>query len=92
LRTIVTAAEPGIAGLAAAGRIAPSEFGSVLSEKATVFPAAEKAARAIEAATAAVYLHGLTGDLLKDEMGDTGLAANDLAERIPLAIKRLREA
>ncbi len=43
------------------------------------------------AATAAVYLHGSAGDMLKDEMGDTGLAANDLAERIPLAIKRLRE-
>ena len=45
-----------------------------------------------DAATAAVYLHGFAGDLLKDEMGDTGLAALDLAERIPLAIKRLREA
>ncbi|MGH9420475.1 MAG: NAD(P)H-hydrate dehydratase, partial [Thermoanaerobaculia bacterium] len=43
-----------------------------------------------DAAIAAVYLHGFTGDMLKDEMGDTGLAAADLAERIPLAIKRLR--
>jgi len=44
-----------------------------------------------DAAMTAVYLHGFTGDMLKDEMGDIGLAANDLAERIPLAIKRLRE-
>jgi NAD(P)H-hydrate epimerase len=44
-----------------------------------------------DAAMAAVYLHGFTGDMLKDEMGDIGLAANDLAERIPLAIKRLRQ-
>jgi NAD(P)H-hydrate epimerase len=43
------------------------------------------------AAIAAAYVHGFTGDILKDEMGDTGLAAGDLAERIPLAIKRLRE-
>jgi NAD(P)H-hydrate epimerase len=43
------------------------------------------------AAIAAVYVHGFTGDMLKEEMGDTGLAAGDLAERIPLAIKRLRE-
>jgi hydroxyethylthiazole kinase-like uncharacterized protein yjeF len=43
------------------------------------------------AAIAAVYVHGFTGDMLKDEMGDTGLTAGDLAERIPLAIKRLRE-
>jgi hydroxyethylthiazole kinase-like uncharacterized protein yjeF len=45
-----------------------------------------------DAAIAAVYLHGFAGDMLKDEMGDTGLAAVDLAERIPFAIKRLRES
>jgi NAD(P)H-hydrate epimerase len=45
-----------------------------------------------DAAIAAVYLHGFAGDLLKDEMGDIGLSAADLAERIPFAIKRLREA
>ena len=44
-----------------------------------------------DAAIAGVYLHGFTGDLLKDEMCDTGLTAGDLAERIPLAIRRLRE-
>ena len=43
-----------------------------------------------EAACCGVYLHGLAGDILKDEMGDTGLAATDLAERVPLAIQRLR--
>jgi NAD(P)H-hydrate epimerase len=42
-----------------------------------------------DAAAAAVYLHGFAGDMLRDEMGDTGLAANDLAERLPLAIRRL---
>jgi NAD(P)H-hydrate epimerase len=44
-----------------------------------------------DAACAAVYIHGFAGDLLKEEMGDTGLTAGDLAERIPAAIKRLRE-
>lgn len=43
----------------------------------------------LDAACAATYLHGLAGDLLKEEMGDTGLAAMDLAERVPMAIKRL---
>jgi NAD(P)H-hydrate epimerase len=43
-----------------------------------------------DAACAAVYIHGFAGDLLKEEMGDTGLAAMDLAERIPTAIQRLR--
>ncbi|MGA8806304.1 MAG: NAD(P)H-hydrate dehydratase, partial [Thermoanaerobaculia bacterium] len=44
------------------------------------------------AAIAAVYLHGFAGDILKDEIGDIGLAALDLAERIPFAIKQLRES
>ena len=45
---------------------------------------------AFSAAIAAVYLHGFTGDMLNDEMGDSGLTALDLAERIPAAITRLR--
>jgi hydroxyethylthiazole kinase-like uncharacterized protein yjeF len=45
----------------------------------------------LDAACTAVYLHGLAGDLLRDEMGDIGLAAIDLAERIPMAIQRTRE-
>ena len=44
----------------------------------------------LDAACAGVYLHGLAGDLLADEFGDTGLAAMDLAERIPHAIQKVR--
>jgi len=44
----------------------------------------------LDAACTAVYLHGLAGDLLKEEIGDTGLAATDVAERIPRAIQRAR--
>ena len=44
-----------------------------------------------DAAATAVYLHGYAGDMVKEEMGDTGMAAMDLANRIPLAIRRLRE-
>jgi len=44
----------------------------------------------LNAACAGVYLHGLAGDLLQEEMGDTGLTAIDLAEKIPFAIQRLR--
>jgi hydroxyethylthiazole kinase-like uncharacterized protein yjeF len=43
-----------------------------------------------DAASAGVYLHGLAGDLVKEDLGDTGMAAGDLPERIPLAIQRLR--
>ncbi|HEX7152108.1 MAG TPA: NAD(P)H-hydrate dehydratase [Thermoanaerobaculia bacterium] len=45
---------------------------------------------AVDAACAAVYLHGLAGDLIAEEIGDTGLAAMDVAERIPLAIQQVR--
>jgi NAD(P)H-hydrate repair Nnr-like enzyme with NAD(P)H-hydrate dehydratase domain len=44
----------------------------------------------IDAARAAVYLHGLAGDILKDEIGDTGLLATEVADRIPHAIQRVR--
>lgn len=44
----------------------------------------------LDAACAAVYLHGLAGDILREEMGDTGLAAMDVAEKIPAAIQRVR--
>ena len=43
-----------------------------------------------DAAMTAVYLHGFAGDMLKEETGDTGLAALDLAERLPAAISKLR--
>jgi NAD(P)H-hydrate epimerase len=43
-----------------------------------------------EAAAAAVWLHGFTGDLLAEESADIGLAARDLAESIPRAIANLR--
>jgi NAD(P)H-hydrate epimerase len=45
-----------------------------------------------DAACAGVYLHGFAGDLLREEMGDTGMAANDLAEKLPYAIKQLQVA
>lgn len=46
----------------------------------------------LDAACAGVYLHGLAGDMLKDEMGDIGLAAMDLAEKIPHAVQRVRNS
>jgi NAD(P)H-hydrate epimerase len=45
---------------------------------------------ALDAACAAVYLHGLAGDILKEQIGDTGLTAMELADKIPAAIQRNR--
>ena len=43
-----------------------------------------------DAACTAVFLHGLAGDILKEEIGDIGLTATEVADRIPRAIQRAR--
>ena len=44
-----------------------------------------------DAAITATYLHGRAADLLEEEMGDAGLTATDVADRIPQAMRSLRE-
>jgi NAD(P)H-hydrate epimerase len=44
-----------------------------------------------EVATAAVYLHGLAGDLAAGELGQHSMLAGDLLERVPRAYKMLAE-
>jgi NAD(P)H-hydrate epimerase len=44
------------------------------------------------AVRAAVYLHGLAGDLAAGERGQAGLLAGDVADKVPAALRRLREA
>ncbi len=38
-----------------------------------------------------VYLHGMAGELVRSELGDTGMIAEDLLPALPQSIKRLRE-
>jgi NAD(P)H-hydrate epimerase len=45
----------------------------------------------LDAACTAVYLHGLAGDRLAEETSDIGLTATDLAERLPSAVREVRE-
>ena len=45
---------------------------------------------AFEAAVAGAYLHGLAGELVRDDLGDMGMVAGDLPSRLPLALQRIR--
>ena len=45
-----------------------------------------------DAARLGVYLHGLAGDLAAKEIGDVGLIASDLIDRIPLAIRQYQQS
>jgi NAD(P)H-hydrate epimerase len=44
-----------------------------------------------EAAACGVYIHGLAGEELAEELGDRGLLASELAAAIPRAIRTIRE-
>ena len=44
------------------------------------------------AATAAAYVHGAAGEIVRSELGDAGAAASDLLLAIPKAIKDLKTA
>jgi NAD(P)H-hydrate epimerase len=46
--------------------------------------------QALEAATLAVYLHGLAGDLACESLGETSLVATDLLRFLPRAFARVR--
>ena len=44
-----------------------------------------------DAASLGVYLHAAAGELVKDELGDTGMLASDLLAALPKVIRGLRE-
>ena len=51
---------------------------------------AQNPKRAFEAVLAAVYLHGLAGDLARENMGEHSLVATDLLKTLPEAFRRTR--
>jgi NAD(P)H-hydrate epimerase len=46
----------------------------------------------VEAVIAAVYLHGLAGDIAVEALGEQSLVATDLLKALPEAMRRTREA
>jgi len=45
---------------------------------------------AFEAAVAGAYVHGLAGELARADLGEAGMVAGDLPQRLPLALRRIR--
>jgi NAD(P)H-hydrate epimerase len=45
-----------------------------------------------DAVTAAVYLHGLAGDVARESMGEHSLVATDLLKALPEAFRRARQS
>jgi len=43
-----------------------------------------------QAAIAGVFLHGLAGEMVREEMGETGMVAGDLLPLLPQAIRSLK--
>jgi hydroxyethylthiazole kinase-like uncharacterized protein yjeF len=52
---------------------------------------AQNPQRVLETATSAVYLHGLTGDVACETMGELSLVATDLVRALPESFRRARE-
>ncbi|MCH7755632.1 NAD(P)H-hydrate dehydratase, partial [candidate division KSB1 bacterium] len=46
----------------------------------------------LEGSLAGVYLHGLSGDISKSELGEAGLLASDVLKNLPLAMKSFEAA
>jgi ADP-dependent NAD(P)H-hydrate dehydratase / NAD(P)H-hydrate epimerase len=51
---------------------------------------AQNPKREFEAVLAAVYLHGLAGDIARESMGEQSLVATDLVKTLPEAFRRVR--
>jgi NAD(P)H-hydrate epimerase len=51
---------------------------------------AQNPQRAFQAVLAAVYLHGLAGDIAREHLGEQALVATDLIKAMPEAFRRVR--
>ncbi|MBM3133544.1 MAG: NAD(P)H-hydrate dehydratase [Chloroflexi bacterium] len=77
---ICGAANPGLAS-AGTGDVLAGVIGGLLAQGLMPFAAA----------TCGVYIHAMAGELVKAEIGDTGMVASDLLLASPVVIKELKE-
>lgn len=73
-------ANPGLAS-AGTGDVLAGTIAGLLSQGVTLE----------DAAPLGVYLHGLAGEAVRDELGDTGMVASDLLPLLPRVIKGLNQ-
>ena len=71
---------PGLAS-AGTGDVLAGVIAGLLSQGLSLF----------DAARLGVYLHGLTGEIVRNNLGDTGMVASDLLPPLPLTIKKMKE-
>jgi NAD(P)H-hydrate epimerase len=85
----VTAAPDGRATVNASGNpgMATAGAGDVLAGVTAALLAAGLSA--YDAARLGAYVHGLAGDLAARDIGPIGLAAGDIGERLPAALREL---
>lgn len=69
-----------VLGTAGSGDVLGGVIVSLLGQKVGAF----------EAAVAGTYIHGLAGELVKQQLGDAGALASDICEAIPHALKVLK--
>ncbi len=74
-------ANPGLAS-GGTGDVLTGAIAGLLAQGVTLF----------EAAALGVYLHGKAAEVVKNELGDTGMLASDLLPVLPLVIKQLRKS
>jgi NAD(P)H-hydrate epimerase len=80
----------GNAGMATAGSgdILTGIIVGLLAQKLMLEKDKDKKKVMLDSALAGVFIHGLTGDLAKEEKGDMGLIAGDMMEKTPMALLR----
>ncbi|TEU01191.1 MAG: NAD(P)H-hydrate dehydratase, partial [Dehalococcoidia bacterium] len=70
--------------------LASGGTGDVLAGAIVGLMASASGGEAYDAASLGVYLHGLAGERVREELGSAGMVAGDLLTALPRAIKELR--
>ena len=85
-----TTGNPGMA-TGGSGDVLTGMIAGLWGQKQTCEDGGLRRLAAWEAAVCGVFLHGLAGDLAAEELGEYGMIAGDIAEKIPFAIRQILE-